>query len=207
MSPSDPAADEPATSRRARKKERTRQEIFRAAMDLFREKGFDAVTIEAICSAADVARGTFFLHFPTKSALLSEFNRQITEDFARRIESPEREGAVEELTQLVDLISERLLADADVMSAMLREFFTTPLALLEAPPDAQDLPDLVERIVIRGQERGELRSDIAPRLAVATFLSTSCAILAGGVFDPEKTRPEEARRQFLTAVFHGLAHS
>ncbi len=74
-----------APSRRARKKERTRAQIYGAAMQLFLARGYDAVTIEEICAAADVARGTFFLHFPTKDALLGEYGRQASAELRRGI--------------------------------------------------------------------------------------------------------------------------
>jgi hypothetical protein len=51
-----------ALSRRDRKKERTRGEIYDAAMRLFASRSFTDVTIAEICDAADVGRGTFFQH-------------------------------------------------------------------------------------------------------------------------------------------------
>ena len=66
-----PAAKAPV-SRRTRKKERTRQKIYEAAIALFTKRGFNAVTIEEICEAADVAKATFFLHFKTKASLIFE---------------------------------------------------------------------------------------------------------------------------------------
>ena len=51
-------------------------------MELFAVRGFEAVTIEAICEAADVARATFFLHFPTKASLLHEWNCQVAAEFS-----------------------------------------------------------------------------------------------------------------------------
>src|SRR5262245_27817431 len=109
----------PATAtRRARKKERTRQEIFGAAMELFTKRGFEAVTIEAICDAADVARGTFFLHFPSKAALLWEWNRQVADDFRAGLREP-RKNAVTEIRQLVEHISAKLMAQAEVMAGLL----------------------------------------------------------------------------------------
>jgi len=190
-------------SRRARKKERTRQEIFSAAMELFAARGFDAVTIEAICEAADVARATFFLHFPTKASLLHEWNCQVAADFAATLEEP-RASAIDELRGLIEHISGRLRAQADVMAAMLREFFATPEAVVAARSAAQDLHALFESIIRRGQARGELRRTVDPRLAVAVVLSTSAAILSGQVWKPGELPPEQVQAQFFEVVFHGL---
>ena len=59
-------------SRRERKKLQTRQRLLEAALSLFHEKGYSATTVEEIASKADVAKGTFFNHFPSKEALLHE---------------------------------------------------------------------------------------------------------------------------------------
>jgi AcrR family transcriptional regulator len=56
--------------RRERKKQRTRDEIIRAAMEQFYERGFDGATIAGIAEAADVAARTFWLHFPSKEAVV-----------------------------------------------------------------------------------------------------------------------------------------
>ncbi len=57
------------TGRRERKKEQTRRNIAEAAMRLFVERGFDAVTIAEVAEAADVSINTVFNHFPTKEDL------------------------------------------------------------------------------------------------------------------------------------------
>jgi AcrR family transcriptional regulator len=193
----------PVATRRARKKERTRREIFGAAMELFAKRGFDAVTIEAICDAADVARGTFFLHFPSKAALVWEWNRQVADEFRAGLREP-RESAVSELRALVEHISERLVAQADVMTGMLRELFAAPPAAADAREQAKDLHGLVEELVRRGQKRGEIRRGLDPRLCVAVVMSTSAAILSGSVWKPGEITPEKIRAQFFEVVFHGL---
>ncbi|MBI4501401.1 MAG: TetR/AcrR family transcriptional regulator [Gemmatimonadetes bacterium] len=57
-------------SRRERKKEETRAKIFKCACKLFRDKGFEATTIDEIAEKADVAKGTFFNYFPRKEEVL-----------------------------------------------------------------------------------------------------------------------------------------
>jgi AcrR family transcriptional regulator len=193
----------PARGRRARKKERTRREIFRAAMALFERDGFDRVTIERICEAADVARATFFLHFPSKSALLFEFARELAAELAERLGEP-RGSAVAEYRTMVEHLGARWLRHADAMGAMLREFLVTPEAVAAAPREGRDLPGLVEDIVRRGQQRGEFRRSLSPRLAASMFLATSAAILSGAVYREGEATPEQVSGQLLTALLHGL---
>jgi AcrR family transcriptional regulator len=48
---------------------RTRRALQHAFLRLITEKGYDAVSIQDICEAADVGRSTFYLHFTSKDDL------------------------------------------------------------------------------------------------------------------------------------------
>lgn len=199
-----PAEERPVVSRRDRKKERTRRGIYEAAMRLFARDGFESTTISDICEEADVGRGTFFLHFPSKAALLYEFNQQIAEEFKATLAEP-RAAARDELGALVDHIVAALVAQAEVMTAMLSEFFASPDVLGAVSEQGTAMPELVAEIVIRGQERGEFCRTLDPRLVAASFLGTSAAILSGQVFGQDPISPEEVRRQLLQLTFSGLS--
>ncbi len=193
----------PSPTRRDRKKERTRREIYEAAMRLFARSGFGAVTLAEICEAADVGRGTFFLHFPSKAALLYEFNQRVAEDFRASLVEP-RAPARAELTALVERMSVELVAQAEIMTAMLAEFFASP-ETLAAYSGEDALPSLVTEIIQRGQARGEFTRRIDARLAAASFFATAAAIISGQVFRDGDVSPEEINRQFLRITFSGLA--
>lgn len=174
-------------------------------MRLFARSGFGVVTIADICREADVGRGTFFFHFPSKAALLHEFNRCVAEEFRASLPDP-RGSARDELSALVERMSVELVAQAEVMSAMLAEFFASPEALDVASHD-RALPVLVTEIIRRGQERGEFSARIDARLAAASFLATAGTIVSGQVFREGDVTPAEVNAQFLQLTFCGLSAS
>jgi AcrR family transcriptional regulator len=64
---------DPEPDWRQRKKIITRDRIRASALQLFREQGYDATTVEQIAAAAGVSHMTFFRYFPTKEdAALSD---------------------------------------------------------------------------------------------------------------------------------------
>jgi AcrR family transcriptional regulator len=52
------------------KRERTRERLLLAALELFERDGYDATSAADIAAAADVSEMTFFRHFATKAQLL-----------------------------------------------------------------------------------------------------------------------------------------
>jgi AcrR family transcriptional regulator len=61
--------------RRERKKQQTRQKIATVAMELFLQRGFDAVTVAEVAEAADVSANTVYNYFPTKEELFFGLHR------------------------------------------------------------------------------------------------------------------------------------
>lgn len=85
------------TGRIDRRVARTRGMLQRAHLSLILERGYDAVTVEDICKAANVGRSTFYAHYSSKDDLkrngLDELRRELmqhhlqtgaTNDGARR---------------------------------------------------------------------------------------------------------------------------
>jgi AcrR family transcriptional regulator len=55
---------------RDQRKQLLKDEIFRMALKLFKEKGYENVTVEEITSACGIAKGTFFNYFAKKEHIL-----------------------------------------------------------------------------------------------------------------------------------------
>ena len=52
---------------RERKKQRVREEIYNAALDLLAEQPYDKVSVDDICARAQVGRATFFRFYGSKA--------------------------------------------------------------------------------------------------------------------------------------------
>ena len=71
-----------------RRRLRTRAALLDAGKALFAEHGVDAVTIDDIVATADVAKGSFYNHFPDKGALaqaLADLARSAVESQAEQV--------------------------------------------------------------------------------------------------------------------------
>jgi AcrR family transcriptional regulator len=58
-------------------REDLRQRIGQAALSLFKEAGFDAVSVDQIVAKAGVSKGAFFNFFPTKADALIFYFREL----------------------------------------------------------------------------------------------------------------------------------
>jgi AcrR family transcriptional regulator len=59
-------------------REQRRARIERTALELFRRRGFDQVTVEDVCAEAGVAPATFYRHFGTKEEVVFAYRDEFT---------------------------------------------------------------------------------------------------------------------------------
>jgi AcrR family transcriptional regulator len=72
-------------SRVQRRVARTKAAIEDAFVQLVLERGYERVAVEDICDRADLARATFYAHYPNKEAVLFSVSERLVEDLMRRI--------------------------------------------------------------------------------------------------------------------------
>jgi AcrR family transcriptional regulator len=94
MTRSDPIADsvpageaEVAPRRRTKAPEIRAVALMDAAERLFIEKGIAATSIDDIAAGAQVAKGTFYLYFPSKEAMLGALQQRFVDTFCERLQN------------------------------------------------------------------------------------------------------------------------
>jgi len=158
-------------SRRERKKRETRQRLMGAALDLFRERGYDATAVEDITDAADVSKGTFFNYFATKEAILPalvEWRLQQLED-ALLPEQGAPDSPVVRIKMALCLVAEDPLANP----SLARRLFAAVMPHLDSEDahPGRALAHLLTDQVRQAQGVGEIRADLDP-LYVGSLIRT-----------------------------------
>jgi len=83
-------------TKRQKQAQETRRILFETAVTLFREKGFDCVTVEEITTRAGTAKGCFYTYFRTKSDIIIEEFKAIDGFYERYQHNLKRYGSARE---------------------------------------------------------------------------------------------------------------
>jgi AcrR family transcriptional regulator len=76
---------DPAPKARTKPAAERRDDLMNAAERTFLEKGFEQATVEEITQGADVAKGTFYLHFSSKGDILQALRERFVQNMLGRI--------------------------------------------------------------------------------------------------------------------------
>ncbi|MGB0680326.1 MAG: TetR/AcrR family transcriptional regulator [Polyangiales bacterium] len=151
------------------KREKRQRAILACARDAFADRGYHAVTIEEIVQRTGIARGTFYLYFEDKrailSALLDAFLARITACIEPvDLEDSER-SALEQLRANLQRVTQLVLDEPAMVRILLRSA-TQVDGAFDAKRDAfyQTLNQYLEETVAAGQAAGLVRLGERPWL-------------------------------------------
>ena len=163
-------------AKRERRKQARPGELLDAALDLFVEKGYAATRVEEVARRAGVSKGTLFLYFSSKEELFKAVVREnISGRFAEWSEELKTfEGNSEELLRYcMSSWWERIgnTRASGIPKLMMSEAGNFPeLVRFFQQEVVQPGNDLIQRILQRGVERGELRA-IDPVYGIYSILA------------------------------------
>lgn len=170
----------PAAGRQARRKAETRQRLLAAAGRLFVAHGYDATRPQDIARAADLAAGTFYLHFADKREAFLAFTAQAAEQLMGMIRERARGSAGFE--QRLQQALEALFDFAERQPGVLSAAFADAAVIAAAVPSGASLRDRLADSLARGLEhdmqRGELVPDYDPQLiahGIVGMIHAACA--------------------------------
>ncbi len=170
--------------RRERRKQALRQHIFEVATKLFRDRGFQATTVEQISEAADIAPATFFNHFQNKRAVLLELTNMVVIHLQGLLDQ-ELERETDTRSRLVGFaraagadIGENHGIARDVVLTMVQSETSAP-----EPPYLLRVHEPFADMLREGQERGEVRDDMSANFLAEMVVGMLNATVTGWLAD------------------------
>ena len=185
-----------------------RRVILDAAVRVFARNGFHTSRVGDVAVEAGVAHGLLYHYFPSKEELLATIFRDTWRSLLEALREVEEsdEPAREQLRKVAAIVLRTWRREPDLVRVIVREVARGPQLTREIDEIAQAM-DAIERIVARGQERGELRSDVDARLAAVILYGALDEILTGWVLGQLPDREEDvarAERAVVDVVAGGL---
>jgi TetR/AcrR family transcriptional regulator, fatty acid metabolism regulator protein len=186
-----------------------RRLILRAAITVFARSGYHTSRVADVAKEAGVAYGLVYHYFGSKEDLLETIFRRTWSRMLEAVEAVEQEGASarEQLAGVARIVLGSWELDPDLVRVLIREVARSPQLGREVD-EIEHAFAALERIVTNGQERGELRPDLDPRIAAWILYGALEEILTGWVFDRLPAGPEGvalAEETVVSLLTEGLA--
>jgi AcrR family transcriptional regulator len=175
-----------------------RRLLLDAAIRVFAAKGYHASRIGDIAQEAGVAYGLLYHYFSSKEEVLQTIFRETWGEMLTAVRGIEETGgpAREQLRKVATVVLGSWKLNPDLIRVLVRDVARSPQVQREVDEIRQAL-DALERIVVRGQESGELRRALEPRVATWVVYGALEEVLTGWVLG---NRPPDGEEGVAIAV-------
>lgn len=193
---------------RNKKKARARDDILKAARELFFTQGYRSATMEAIAGRAGVAVGTVYNYFESKSAVLLAVTAQDTDTaLSGRKVLPGRASGMEILRDYLGTFMESLSRYPEkLLGELVSKSFGVPSrsgASNHSPNLVHGLESLTGRLISEGKLREDLDSRAASMVIYGIVMTTLMKYAQDRRMTPEGMM--DSLDEMLEAAYRGFA--
>jgi TetR/AcrR family transcriptional regulator, fatty acid metabolism regulator protein len=186
-----------------------RRLILDAAVRVFARKSYHTSRVGDIAEEAGVAHGLLYHYFRSKEELLETIFRETWRDVLDAVRAVEEtdESPRDRLAGIAKILLRAWRRDPDLVRVLVREV-TRSSHLQERIGEIDAAFAGLERIIARGQQEGEFRSDLDPRMTSYVFYGALEEILTGWVLGQLEDGDEAialAERTVVEVICGGLA--
>jgi AcrR family transcriptional regulator len=194
---------------RERKKARTHQGIVDAAVEVFRERGYEKTTVEEIVRRVEISQPTFYKYFGSKDAVLREVAGGLLREWSAEAEASARqegESTGAALRRVFATMVSTMVEDRALWQCIVLADALNPMRAPEQRDADRDATRGVATILARGQRRRELTERFsAARMAENLIAMQVMACLAWGADMLEDRALEKVLAENLDFFLRGAA--
>src|SRR5690554_6475730 len=135
----------------------TKDKIFRTATRLFKEKGFNNVTVNDICDACEITKPTFYYHLRSKQDIILHYYDHVIENLTPvLIQMLDTSSHWEQILLLFDnLVGNIMELGSDINSQLLIINLQENQRTFDL---RRDLEELAIKIIEMAQEKNQIRN-------------------------------------------------
>jgi AcrR family transcriptional regulator len=209
--PRSPGDEDKRKARASQRRLERRTQILTAARKVFSARGYHAASVSDILEEAKVARGTFYLYFPSKRAIFEDLLEQMFSQITgavRRIQTDAEQSPLEQMFGIAWGIIDGLVTNRELTIILLREAVG-----LDADFDQkltafyQRLATIIEGALRLGQTMGLVRP-LDPRVVAQCVLGSvkevMLRLLTAQETDGFEVGREALVREILDYSLHGI---
>lgn len=189
----------------------TRTNIMNAAVHQFALNGFNSASISDICNEANVSKGAFYHHFPSKQNLFLELlNDWLDKIDAQLIEIENESADLSSIQSKISKISAEVFDDAAGMLPMFLEFWIhatrDPVLWAATIKPYARYRNFFAKLLERGIQEKIIR-DIDPELGATVFVSLAVGLLLQSTIDPNASSWSQTTLNSINLLLHGILRS
>ena len=186
--------------------EETRSRILESSVKLFSERGFNAASVDDICTEAEISKGAFYHHFASKQALFLALLDGWLKIVDTAIEASKDKTAPETFMQMAEAFP-YIFETAGNHLPMFMEFW------LQASRDEKIWQASIApyhryhkyftSLIKKGVEEGSF-VNVDPQIASRLIISAAMGLLLQSLLDPKGAKWEKVARESTTMLLDSL---
>jgi Transcriptional regulator len=186
--------------------EETRARILDAAIRRFAIAGYEAASVDDICTEAGVSKGAFYHHFPTKQAIFLALMQAWLAKIDVGLDAAREASVPKTLLHMTDLLP-GVFAAAEDRLPMFLEFWLqasrdeTVWKAIIAP--YRHYQESFSKLIADGVAEGSLKP-VDSQVAAQTIVSLAVGLVLQGVLDPHGADWEKTARESMRILMNGL---
>jgi len=164
------------------KGEETKKKIIEGAEILFTENGYDSTTVQNICNKAEISKGAFFYHFPTKEFLFLEILDKYLSELDKRMNEIEKKSkntlrAMEEMVIILEEIFITSEGKFTIFLEFLRKASKETEIMKKISYQFQKYKKYVYEMIEKGKREGNIKKEIDSEFISQLIISLAIGMI------------------------------
>jgi len=196
-------------------KEEKKDQIIRAAVQVFAKKGFAKTTIHDIAIAAAIGKGTVYEYFSNKEEIINQsfryFMRAMELDFQEIL--IQKITGKEKLSHILEGFSQLINSETMDLVELMLEFWaegiktknSKGILMEEMNKFYHSYREILADVIIEGMGDGSFKKNINPRSVASMIIGTLDGIFVQWILDKNSIDYQEMVRTVTFTVLNGIA--